>query len=370
MAKHEVSRVAVVAVMLTVPLAACGGTSDARFQSPDGGAAGNGGAGATGAQSCGSGNAARGPVHLAAAKSPSAIAIDDANVYWIDSALGTVNEVSVCGGAATTLVTTSTLGSSTLIPAGIAVDGGNVYFTTQDPWNPDEGDGAVWRVPVGGGTPTMLVQGIDRPGPIAVTGGSMYWIDSWQTHADDGRVVKAPLDGSSMAIMASMQNGPLGLALGGGYVVWTTSGFVDSEGGSVLETPMGGGGAPVDGFGLGQGMPVSVAVEGANVFWADEGNPNVTNSGRIMKTALDPSAGVEPVTLVSGGTPRGIAVDGAYAYWSDSQSVNKVPLAGGAPITVAASQPNTLAIAVDDASVYWTTMAAGAGQGSIMKIAK
>jgi hypothetical protein len=360
--------VAVVAV--TVPVAACGGTNDVLLRSPDGGvASGQDGAGPTGSQPCGSNEPPKGPIHLAAAKSPSAIAVDGTNVYWIDSALGTVNAVSACGGTPMTLVTRSTLGSSSLVPAGIAVAGSDVYFTTQDPLNPDGNDGAVWKVPSAGGTPTMLVRGLDRPGPIAVNGATMTWIDSWQTDADDGRVVQAPIDGGPMTILASAQNGPLGLALGGGYVVWTTSGFVDSERGSILETPMGGGGI-VDGIGVGQGMPVSVAVEGTSAFWADEGDPNVTNSGSIMKTSLDPNAGAEPVPLVSGGAPRGIAVDAAHVYWTDSQTVSQVPLAGGTPTTIAANQVGALAIAVDDTSVYWTTIAEGTGQGSVMKIAK
>lgn len=287
------------------------------------------------------------------------------------SSLGTVNEVSACGGAPTTLVTTSMLGSSTLIPAGIAVEGSNVYFTTQDPWNPDGNDGAVWRVPSAGGPPTMLAQGLDRPGPIAVTGATVDWIESWKTDADDGDIVQAPIDGSSMTFLASEQNGPWGLAVGGGYVVWTTSGFVDSVGGSIEETPTGGGGI-VDGIGVGQGMPVSVAVEGADAFWADQGNPNVSNSGSIVKQHLDPNAAGDPVTLVSGGAPQGIAVDAAHVYWTDSQSqsVNEVPLAGGAPTTVATGQVAPLAIAVDDTSVYWTTLAEGTGQGSVMKVTK
>jgi len=358
------------AVALTLPVAACGGTDDARFQSPAPSVdAGDDGASATGPQ-CGTNQPATGPIRLASGKSPSSIAIDGTNVYWIDSALGTVNEVPSCGGPATTLVTTSTLGSSTLIPAGIAVQGGDVYFTTQDPWNPDGDDGAVWRVPSSGGTPTMLVQGLDRPGRVAVTGASMYWIESWETHADDGRVVKAPLDGSSMDILASAQNGPFGLALGGGYVVWTTSGFVDSVRGTIWVAPVGS--EVVDGVSVGQNMPVGVAIGGTNAFWADEGDPNVANSGSIMKKPLDPNAAADPVTLASGGAPQGIAVDGTYAYWTDSQAqtVNRVPIAGGAPTTVAAQQVAPLAIAVDDKSVYWTTFAVGSGVGSVMKIAK
>ncbi|HEX8791815.1 MAG TPA: hypothetical protein VF765_12765 [Polyangiaceae bacterium] len=362
---------AVVAVGVSLSVTACGGTNEAWVDPPGaGGTTGSGGGTVTGGQPCGPSDA-EGPMRLATGTSPSAIAIDAAHVYWVDSALGTVNEVSLCGGSATTLVTTSTLGSPTLVPAGIAVEGNSLYFTTQDPWNPDEDDGAVWKVPVAGGTPTMLVQGRNHPGPIAVTGASMTWIDAWGTHADDGTIVQAPLDGSSMVILASAQNGPLGLALGGGKAVWTTSGFVDSERGSILETPMGGGGI-VDGIGVAQDMPVGVAVEGTDVFWVDQGDPNVSNSGRVMKTPLDPKAAADPITLVSGGAPQGIAVDGAHVYWTDSQSqsVNEVPLAGGTPSTLAAKQPAPLAIAVDDTSVYWTTVAEGTGRGAVMKIAK
>lgn len=365
------------AIVMTIPVAACGSTND---QSPavnlgdgggGGGDAGHDGDGATGGPPCGSSGTRNAPVRLATAKTPSAIALGGGNVYWIDSALGTVNEVSACGGAPTTLVTTSTLGSSTLIPAGIAVEGSDVYFTTQDPWNPDENDGAVWMVPSAGGAPAMLVQGLNHPGPVAVTGASMYWIDAWQTHADNGDIGQAATDGSSMSILASAQNGPWSLTLGGGYVVWTTSGFMDSVGGSVWVTPISGDGI-VDGIGAGQGMPVSVAVEGTDAYWADQGDPNVDNSGSIVKQHLDPKLAADPITLVSGGVPQGIAADGANVYWTDSQSqtVNEVSLAGGAPTTLAARQVAPVAIAVDDTSVYWTTFAEGTGQGSVMKIAK
>jgi hypothetical protein len=357
-------------LVFTLPVAACGGTTDAEIHPSDGGnPAGDDGSGTgdTGSQPCGSNEP--GPVRLATGQSPSAIAVVGGNVYWIDSALGTVNVVSACGGAPTTLVTTSTLGSSTLIPAGIAVEGGEVYFTTQDPWNPDGNDGAVWQVPSTGGTPAMLVQGLDRPGPILVSGASMYWIESWQTHSDDGQIIQAPLDGSSMNILADALNGPLALTLGGGDVVWTTAGYVDSERGYIFETPMGGG--LVDGFAAAQNMPVGIAVQGKNAYWADQGDPNVNNSGSIMMMPLDYSA-MDPVTLASGGVPRGIAVDGADAFWTDaqSQSVNEIPLVGGPTTTLATKQVAPLAIAVDDASVYWTTQAEGKGQGSVMRIAK
>ncbi len=173
-----------------------------------------------------------------------------------------------------------------------------------------------------------------------------------------------------MTILASAQNGPLALTLGGGTAVWTNSGSFDSEGGSIVETPMGGG-AIVDGIAVGQGMPVGVAVEGTDIYWVDQGDPNVNNSGRVMKMPLDPKAAADPIKLVSGGAPQGIAVDAAHVYWTDSQSqsVIMVPLAGGTPTTLATKQVAPVAIAVDDANVYWTTLAEGNGQGSIMRMA-
>lgn len=359
---------AVVLIGVSLSVAACGGSTDARPLSTDGGGAGGpDGAAATGAQPCGSNAPAAGPVRLASAKYPSAMAIDGANVYWVDSDLGTVNEVSVCGGPAMTLVDTSTLGPSTDLPAGVAVEGSAVYFTTQDPANLDGNGGAVWKVPVGGGAPTMLLHGLDSPGPIAVSGGTLYWIEGWNTHAGDGSVMRAPTDGSTRVSLASAQNGPLSLAVGDGRVVWTTSGYVDSQHGSVWETPMDGG--LVDGVGAPQGMPVSVAVAGTRVFWADLGDPNVDNTGRVMEAPLDLAA-AEPITLVSGGAPRAIAADGAYAYWADTQTVNKIPVAGGAKATVAADQIGTVSMAVDATTLYWTTFSIGTRQGSVMKIAK
>lgn len=279
----------------------------------------------------------------------------------------------MCGGATKRLVTTSALGSSTLIPAGIAVQGSDVYFTTQDPWNPNGNDGAVWKVPVTGGTPTSLVQSLDRPGPIVVTRASMVLINSWKTYSADGQILQAPLDGSSMTILASAQNGPLALALVSGTAVWTNSGYLDSELGSIVETPMGAGGAIVDGIAAGQNMPVGVAVEGTYVRnRVNQGDPNVNNSGSVMRTPLDPKAAADPITLVSGGVLQGIAVDAGNVYWTDSQSqsVKMVPLTGGTPTTLATQQVAPLVMAVDDTSLYWTTFAEGTGQGSIMKMAK
>lgn len=315
------------------------------------------------------------PIRLAPATHPIALALDSENAYWIDDTLGTVNEVPLCGGATKTLAVTWKLGSQTLAPQGLAVDAGEVYFTTHDSWNPDP-NGQVWKVSAAGGTPTKIVGHLDDPGPIAVTGANMVFVDSWGTYADDGQIIQSALDGSGLTVLASAQNGPLAIALGGGRAVWTTSGPFDSVGGVVFETPMGGG-AEVDGYVAGQSMPIGIAVEGANLYWVDQGDPNVLNSGSVMTRPLDPNAGgLDPTTLASGGMPQGMAVDASNVYWTDSadQTVKRIPLAGGTPTTIATKQTGALAIAVDDANIYWATIAEGTradpGQGWIVRLSK
>jgi sugar lactone lactonase YvrE len=327
----------------------------------------NDGGGSDGASSTPQCPSAEGPVRLATATHPIAIAVDATNAYWIDDTLGRVNEVPLCGGATTTLVATSSLGSKTLVPDGLAVAGGQVYFTTHDYWNPDP-NGDVWRVSAAGGAPTKLVHDLAFPGPIVVTNDSMLWIDSWQTA--DGRIMQSALDGSGIAILATSQNTPLALAAGGGSAVWSIAGTVQSEGGALFQTSLGGG-AIVDGWVVGLANPLAVTVRGASVYWADEGNLAVENSGRVMKAPLDPNAG-KPTTLATGGRPQGVAVDETNVYWTDSasQSVQRVPLAGGTPTTLAKAQVGPLAITVDAANLYWVTIAEGKGEGTIMKMAK
>ena len=348
-----------IALGLAFLAAACGGSIGGATPS-DGG--GGGGDGSSKTAQC----ASTDPVRLATATHPIAIAVDAANVYWIDDTLGTVNEVPLCGGATTTLVETSTLGSKTLVPDGLAVAGGEVYFTTHDFWNPDP-NGNVWRVSEAGGTPARLVDDLALPGPIVVSADGLLWIDSWQT--TEGRVMRSALDGTGITVLATSQNEPLALASSADKAVWSVLGGYQSVGGAIFQTPMGGG--MVDGFVVGLNTPLALSVRDANVYWADEGDLKVENSGRVMKAPLDPNAS-KATTLVSGGRPQGIAVDAANVYWTDSasQSVQRVPIAGGAPTTIAKGQVGPLAVTVDDSNVYWVTIAEGKGVGTIMKLAK
>ena len=87
------------------------------------------------------------------------IAVDASNVYWVTTQA--VTKVPVAGGDAVTLATTGGW--------GIAVDATSVYWT--DFRNP----GSVSRVPILGGTPTILATGLQYPAGIAIDATSVYW---------------------------------------------------------------------------------------------------------------------------------------------------------------------------------------------------
>ena len=71
------------------------------------------------------------------------------------------------------------------------------------------------------------------------------------------------------------------------------------------------------------------------------------------------------------GVPFQIAVDRSSAYWTNSYggSLVKVPLNGGAPVTLAAGQNYALGIALSTSEVFWVNYD-GVGSGGILRMPK
>ena len=134
------------------------------------------------------------------------IAVDGANLYWGDNN-GDVMSCPISG------CTTPSILASGQTPTAIAADGKNVYWVASG--NP----GAVMKCAVGGcaQSPTTLASGA-RPGNVlAVDGVNVYWLDA-------PNVVKCSVDGcaGSPTVTASGQNGPLGPVLDATSLYWTT----------------------------------------------------------------------------------------------------------------------------------------------------
>jgi hypothetical protein len=88
------------------------------------------------------------------------------------------------------------------VPAGVAVDGGHVYWA-------NSGTGTINEAPLTGGPVTTLVTGQDNPEGLAVDSGHIYWANN----DISGTINEAPLTGGPVTTLATGQVSPVGVAV-------------------------------------------------------------------------------------------------------------------------------------------------------------
>ena len=102
---------------------------------------------------------------------PNAIAVDDANVYWLDTGDGRVMRIDKVGGLAP-----EELAVGEANPTGIALDATDVYWTAWGACTEAAcAHGTVSRVPKAGGEVTVVAEGDYLPTDVAVDDEAVYW---------------------------------------------------------------------------------------------------------------------------------------------------------------------------------------------------
>jgi hypothetical protein len=255
----------------------------------------------------------------------------------------------------------------------IVVDATSLYWTSGD---------SVMKVPLDGGATTTLASDQPNPQGIAVDATALYWVNGGDGSAD-GTVMKVPLDGGSPVVLASGQSkGTVSIALDATHVYWGT-------GGGIMVMGLAGGTPQLI---VSAGSPTIFAVDATSVYWAGQDLSGVWKSpldggaavilapgtgiaGTLLGTSVYvllgqdvvrvPVDGGAPVTIASSKAPARIAVDSTGVYWTDwlfvyvdggpdsDGRVMSVPSAGGTPTTLADALAGPGAIAVDATSVYW-----------------
>jgi hypothetical protein len=292
-------------------------------------------------------------------KSPSAIAVDAAGVYWTNAGDGTVMEVPLAGGTPVTLA--SRQGS----PTALAIDATNAYFANWD-------SGAVMKVPLAGGATTFLAAG-SSPTGIAVGTRQLQGKPPesviYFTSTGDGQVRQVFSDGTASSATASGQTMPTAVAACGTRAFWTDSGSGLVKTSEIVATATGRDWVTLA---SGQNYPTPIAVHCATtqrgpasgkLYWANAGD------GSIMSQSSATVTGTPQVLASHQGVPTAIAIyqDRSLddVYWTDSTTGSIVgKKSGSKPVVLARGLGYPSAVTVDATSVYWTD----SSDGTVMKV--
>jgi hypothetical protein len=285
--------------------------------------------------------------------------------------------------------------------ACLTIDATSVYWASGF-----QTGGTVWKLPLGGGCPSMLIGSQTSPHGMASDGTNLFFANQG-TASILGSIQRIPVGGGNATPIATSQSGPLDVVLDATNVYWTNSGdgsvwksdkltpspiklagpngqnhaaflrvdatnvyFTDSVAGTVNKVPIATGAvtaisAPVTGAG-------HLAIDSTTAYFSSRGSA----SAALMSIALSANAGTPNQLVPSLPSLNGIETDGTSIWFAEATNVqpfqpnsgeiHRVTTAGTGNKPLAAQQNQPNCIAIDATSVYWIN----AGGGTISKTGK
>ena len=203
------------------------------------------------------------------------MAIAESNLYFTIvgsfGAMPSVQTVAKTGG------TPAPLFSNENPLAFIEAAGSAVFFT-------DLGNAGLGRVleldtSMGGATP--LATDLERPWAIALDSSDLFIVTG-----DDGAIHRVPRGGGTSTKIAQGQDSPYGVAVDDDFVYWTTQGGpfdmpCDNTGGALWHMPKSGG--PATELATGLACPYQIAVDDTGVYWVNAGVDSMPSTGSVMR---------------------------------------------------------------------------------------
>jgi hypothetical protein len=154
-------------------------------------------------------------------------------------------------------------------PRGLATDGNDVFWLNT---GKDDGEGALMRLPLKGGKPTVIVTKLTKPAALTVRGPTVYFT-VYGSGDDDGEVFAVPAKGGTPAVLAKGLSGPSAITADETHVYWANSHYGGKAGRKIMRVPVGGG-VPVE-RASGESdkfiAPQAVALSGKFLYWTNGG---------------------------------------------------------------------------------------------------
>lgn len=238
------------------------------------------------------------------------------------------------GGCANSVCEPFILANS-VFPASIVSTGGSLYWVDQAV------TGNVWTCTIAdcGSTVHSIASGV-QPEAIATDGTDLYYTD-YGNGTTTGMAIKLPIGGGAATTLATGLAAPLGIAVDGAKVFWA------EQGTSKIWRYVGGVKTQLTDTTATTPLPSYVVAAGGNVYWTDVESGYVESSSETTLAATPVAQGQQ--------TPSGICVDATYVYWVDDTAAGTVHQKGIASGTTKAfsGDVSPVAIASDANQVYW-----------------
>jgi len=231
----------------------------------------------------------------------------------------------------------------------LALDDTNVYLLTTEG---GFADGAVWSIPKTGGNAQQLVSGILTAFELAVDANNVYWVSvgtpTGSGFLADGKVEKVKKDGNGRTTLASNLNLPTSVASDGTNVYYGETGLSTGNSSKGLRSvPVNGG--SVRKLTTNDGT-VALTLNGNDIYYASLDFFTGGELLRMPKTGGNSTSLAKNVDVV---THMTVAGDKLYFFNSDDvQSIDYVPIAGGARKTAVGGEFLAQEFAVDDCALY------------------
>ncbi len=309
-------------------------------------------------------------VTLANAQSPLGLAVTDSTVFWVEG--GNIRSLATTGGSPSVY-----MASNANLYGSIVLDSTNAYWAADSHVDTGflGGPGGSWSFDyLSSPIETLTTLAVDNLTPSAVwisRPANLYVVRHLRT-TQGGGCATASIDIVPLMKSATVTSwtagvcNVVGLAVDVGALYWTDAGTGNSFTHPAVwrHGILGGTTEPL----AAAQAPYGIGVYGGKVYWTD------ANAG-VMQ--YDLQAATSATQLAKATAPRDMAVDSTGVYWIEDQyglsTIKTVPLAGGAPRTLAAGQVGALAIATNANSVFWLRQGSpdqSFANGAVMKVAK